>query len=471
MIGRILLAVTLLLPVTVPDHAGLAWAPCPGIDDPDLRCATVRVPLDYRRPAGPGITITISRLPATDPARRRGVLVTTGGGPGAAGVPLPGQLRGLLDPEVSAVYDLVGFDLRFVGRSSPITCGQPAEEPGGFWVRVDGFQPFDTTAAQARALARDCARDAGWALPFATTANAARDLDRIRAALGVPRVSYLGGSSAALVGVAYRTLFPDRVDRLVLDSPPDYASVWRPYELDRTAAMVDNWNAFATWVAAGDTAYHLGATPAAVSATLTAAARGAPVPAGGHAWTSGELGYLFTLATFFEQLWPVLALDLTAILSGAAPPVPLDVRPVDPPGVPADNATAVNLAFRCGDAAWPRDPSTYRDDLAVYSGQFPVFGAATANIGPCAFWPVHRDNRPPVSARPAPALILAALHDAAVPPGNSVATHAALPGSRLVTVDRRVHVPLLSGQGGGCLTAAVTAYLVTGGLPPADLAC
>ena len=466
--------------VATADQHGrtLTWTACAGVANPAVRCAAVRVPLDHAHPSGRAISITISRLPAGDPSRRRGVLLTTGGGPGSAGVPLPDQLSHILDPAVVASYDLVGFDMRFVERSTPISCGQPTEEPGGFWVRVAGYQPFGRTAAQAAAVARDCARYAGWALPFATTANAARDMDVIRAALGEQRISYLGGSYAALLGVAYRTLFPARVDRLVLDSPPDYDTVWRPYEVGRTAAMEDNYDAFLAWLAAGDASYHLGATPRQVSAAVSAAFRRAdaqPIVAGGHAWTFGELGYLFVLATFFEQLWPVVALDFTAILAGAAPPVPLEVLPAalpGTPGVPADNHTAVNLAFRCGDSPWPRDLDTYRRDLAVYSGLYPVYGAADPDVGPCAFWPVSRDNTLPLSAnRPGGALITAALHDAAVPPANSLATHAAIRGSRLVTVDRRVHTPLLSGQADACMTGAVTEYLLTGVLPDTDLAC
>src|SRR5690349_21395189 len=104
--------------------ATLTWRSCPGVVDTRLRCATVQVPLDHARPAGPTIDIMISRLPATDPALRRGVLVTTGGGPGGAGVPEPLNVAAVVDPAVLARYDVVGFDMRFVERSTPITCGQ-----------------------------------------------------------------------------------------------------------------------------------------------------------------------------------------------------------------------------------------------------------------------------------------------------------------------------------------------------------
>jgi hypothetical protein len=132
----------------------------------------------------------------------------------------------------------------------------------------------------------------------------------------------------------------------------------------------------------------------------------------------------------------------------------------------------VNLAFRCGDNTWPRRVDTYQDDLDLYSRLYPVYGPANADIGPCAFWPVSRDNTIPLSNnRARSALITAALLDAAVPLPNSLATHAAIHGSRLVTVDQRIHTPLLSGQGNACMTSAVTTYLLTGQLPPTDLSC
>ncbi|GAA3413677.1 hypothetical protein [Streptosporangium vulgare] len=79
-------------PGTATGGKGLRWEACAGVSTPDLRCARVTVPLDHRRPRGRTISVVISRLPATDPARRRGVLLTTGGGPGGPGVPLPVSL-------------------------------------------------------------------------------------------------------------------------------------------------------------------------------------------------------------------------------------------------------------------------------------------------------------------------------------------------------------------------------------------
>ncbi|MEU1606447.1 alpha/beta fold hydrolase [Micromonospora matsumotoense] len=390
-------------PVGAASGATLAWRACPGVDDPRLRCASLKVPLDHARPAGPTIDIMISRLAATDPTLRRGVLITTGGGPGGAGVPEPLNLAAVVDPAVRARYDIVGFDMRFVERSTPITCGQPEEEPGGYWVRTATYQSLEDTAVEARAYARACARHAGWALPFATTAQAARDMDAIRAVLGERKLSFLGGSYVAMLGVAYGTILPHLVDRFVLDSPVNYDLASRPYELERLPAFEENYAAFTRYLAENNATFGLGVTPTEVAETLSEVVAEAaidPIVAGDHAWTAGELGSLTVIATYFAQLWPVVAAD------------------------------------------------------------------------PCAFWPVSRDNTPPLARNRAPAaLVVAALRDASVPPANSIATARAIAGSRPVTVGKQTHVPLLSGQANACLAGTVTDHLARGRLPKHDTAC
>ncbi|MEV4326357.1 alpha/beta fold hydrolase [Microbispora rosea] len=455
----------------------LRWGDCAGVGDPALRCAEITVPLDHRRPRGRTITIAISRLPATDPALRRGVLLTTGGGPGGPGVPLTSSLAPLLPPEVRARYDLIGFDIRFVERSTPIGCGQEVEEPGGYRVRTATPGSLPADAAEARAYARDCVRAAGWALPYATTANAARDMDMIRAALGEEKISYLGGSYAGMLGAVYAALFPGRVDRFVLDSPVDPKTAWRPYELGRTPAFEAGTAAFAAWTAERDAEYGLGGTAREVTdavAELIRRAATAPVVVAGHAWTSGELGTLLVAGIYDERSFGLVAAAFADIAAGREPYVPFPVRPLPPagvPGVPADNHTATNMAYRCGDGPWPRELHDYRRDLASYSARYPLFGPANANITPCAFWPRIEDEpvRRPAGRAPG-VLVTAALRDVAVPVANSRAVAAGIPGSRMVTVDAHTHAPYPA-FGDACLNGEVGAFLTTGTLPPADVAC
>jgi len=140
-------------------------------------------PLDYRRPHGRTIEIAVSRLRSATPASRHGVLVLNLGGPGGAGLFDPVSIAALAPRRLLNSYDLVSFDPRGVGRSAPVSCGLtsltemiqtifPWPLPGG----------VPQNAVLARHVARRCAARMGSVMPFITTANTARDIDRLRAA-------------------------------------------------------------------------------------------------------------------------------------------------------------------------------------------------------------------------------------------------------------------------------------------------
>src|SRR5438132_3146330 len=230
MVSRILrgLAIALVLGSTVPlttvqAHAApapaasrpLQWTSCPPVAGlPDQQCATLQVPLDYGRPDGRQITVGVSRIAASNPALRRGVLLINPGGPGGSGIDLPRILALLLPQSVLDRYDLIGFDPRFVNTSTPITCGLTPEDLSALppWPLPGGVEQ---NAVVARDVADRCAQNAGDLLPFATTENTARDMDQIRKALGEQTISYLGYSYGTYLGAVYATLFPDRTDRVV----------------------------------------------------------------------------------------------------------------------------------------------------------------------------------------------------------------------------------------------------------------
>src|SRR5689334_17464777 len=96
---RVIAAIVLALVGVVPAAAepGVTWGPCPDVGGPvpGLECATIAVPLDYRHPDGERIQLAVSRLPSTNPAKRRGVLLTNPGGPGGPGLSLPVTLANL----------------------------------------------------------------------------------------------------------------------------------------------------------------------------------------------------------------------------------------------------------------------------------------------------------------------------------------------------------------------------------------
>src|SRR5205807_1915309 len=110
-------------------------------------CATVQVPLDYAHPERK-ISILVDRLKASGTKQRyQGALLVNPGGPGASGLGFAAGLSFALPKEVLAGYDLIGFDPRGVGHSTPIHCVKAADfyqHPEPDWV--------PTTPAQEASL-------------------------------------------------------------------------------------------------------------------------------------------------------------------------------------------------------------------------------------------------------------------------------------------------------------------------------
>ena len=210
-----------------PDPPGTAlsalhWNSC-SIGGASLQCARLRVPLDYARPRGRTITLALSRVPATaPPSQRQGDLLVNPGGPGVSGLSWAAVVADGLDPKVAADYNIIGFDPRGVGSSSPALTCDPSFYSG---VRPD-YIPSSAAAERtlinrAKSYAADCAKRYGWLLPYMTSQDVARDMDSIRAALGVPKISFLAYSYGTYLGQVYATLFPHHLRRMVLDSTVD----------------------------------------------------------------------------------------------------------------------------------------------------------------------------------------------------------------------------------------------------------
>ncbi|MFJ6011625.1 alpha/beta hydrolase [Streptomyces sp. NPDC092952] len=482
-------------PVAAPAaRQRLDWGPCPA-DQPELaeagaRCAKVTVPLDHADPGGPVIRIAVSRIRATAPRNeRRGILLSNPGGPGGTGLAHPLSLRPALK-DVAARYDLIGFDPRFLGGSTPIGCdpAAPAPAPGPVTSpRAD----FERSVRSARDTAERCLRhgDNARLLPHATTRNVARDMDAIRAALGAPKLSYYGVSYGADLGAVYAQMFPRRADRVVLDSSTDPAAT--QYELFQRAgapleAGLDEW---AAWTARHDAVYRLGATPARVRASVQRLLDGAehrPVTVSGLPLDAPLLRLVLRQFVQHTEYDPVLAATVRDLTDAAAG------RPVEPGpelaglldllGSPelADSMLGGAL-FMCGDrgwpaGGWPKDPETYWRNMERSRSAQPVFGPFVNGMtAPCAFW--TSTSREPATAigNDVPVLMLQARRDNNVPYEGALALHRRLTGSRLVTADIRSHGVFGRGTEGltpvPCADRAVDDYLRDGTLPAADLTC
>ena len=461
-----------------PTASSLAWSPC-GAAGSRLECATVQVPLDHAEPDSPRIDLAISRLPATDQSRRRGVLLTNPGGPGGSGLGLPEYIAQLLagHPRILQEFDLIGFDPRFVGRSSPATCGLTGTDIA--ILRWPGTGGFPAEVAHARSIARQCAAHAGWAIPYATTADAARDMDLIRAALGERRVAYLGYSYGTTLARAYVALFPHRVDRFVLDSNTNPEASGRDSLRAFGPAFERMLGLFASSAAKNDARYGLGSDARTVRRVvdgLIAQAEDEPLPAGEETFTATELRTLIFRMLYAENRFDYLGRFLAILRAGQPIPADLAFRVnagnwETPPPAPADNAVAAYFLVTCADSKWPTEVTRYRAEHVTDSRAYPFLGPAAANISPCAFWPdINRRQVPGIAGSRVPVLLINSVGDPATPYPGALATRRMMPNSRLVTVPVSHHAVLGEYPNVGVEKAAV-GYLLSGRLPVHDLTC
>lgn len=471
---RIMLTVAVVAAaLTVPGVAGAAppeveWGACPANVAPlGLECGTVRVPLDYREPRGRTIDVSISRLASAKPEKRRGVLLTNPGGPGGEGMTFPFLLKTLGMPqEVLDAYDVIGVDPRGVGNSTPVTCDLTPEQ------KLRGnIPPYAVTQAdvgrwaeEARKIAGQCAASrTAWMLPHTRTANVARDLDRIRQALDEPKASYLGYSYGTHLGAVFTTLFPHRTDRVVLDSSLP-AKGW-DVEAGRAfgRGLEERFPDFARWAAARPE-YGLGSTPEQVRAKFFAlAGKLDKTPVQG---VDGSTFRLFTFAfTYGDRGFPMMA-EYWRALDTDRPLPPQD------PGPDPENAVSGRIYTVCNDSRWPTSVSTYQRNVAVDRVRYPMFGAAAANVQPCAFWPDPVERPVRVSDRgPANVMIAQNERDPATPLVGAQDMRRAL-GQRavLVTAEQGGHGAYVIASN-ECLNGAVTSFLLDGTRPARDLRC
>jgi pimeloyl-ACP methyl ester carboxylesterase len=447
------------------------------LDEAGAQCADVTVPLDYTRRDRRTITVALSRIAATDTAHKIGPLVINLGGPGIPVLERVTDAAGAMGA-TGARFDLIGMDVRFTGRSTPMDCEWPST-----WIpRSAGVDraSFNRMIALSSDLARRCTDRYASELTFASTANAARDLDVVRQVLGAAKMSFLGYSYGTYLGAMYTQLFPNRADRMVLDSAIDPADPG--VHLHNTTGPKHDQAALAQWAgwaAAHDADYHLGTTGAAVLARIDRIYQGAarhPLHVGTYTVDDTVVPALFIDPLVDDSDFDndqlaryVQTLDL-ALTAGHADPSPdlADALAGILTGV-SSKIHSGQIAISCADESVPRDPEFYWRDVRARQAQQPLFGAMS-RVNPCAFWPAGSVTSVPIR-NAVPALIVHADGDIGTTPELNQAMHTALTSSRMITLDGvRTHGVYLF-RGASCVDDAVNAYLNTGTLPSADFHC
>jgi pimeloyl-ACP methyl ester carboxylesterase len=238
-----------------PTEGSISWGKCddPLVTEATLQCGTLDVPLDYSRPDDTSkantITLTLVRAPAT--SSRKGAVLFNPGGPGGSGFDPIAESGTTIQTELGlGHYDVVGFDPRGVDRSGGIRCVDDAFMDKHLYLD----DTPDTPEAQAlldeadTGFTKGCKDKYGDTLRHYSTANTARDMDRIRAGLGDATIGFLGISYGTYLGAVYATLFPDRVRAMALDSAyePNGDTVEQQF-LTQTVGFEGAFNDWAAW--------------------------------------------------------------------------------------------------------------------------------------------------------------------------------------------------------------------------------
>jgi pimeloyl-ACP methyl ester carboxylesterase len=445
-------------------NGGLDWKACqPG--QPAL-CAKLTVPLDWAKPSGPKTELLVARVPAKDQAHKVGVLAFNPGGPGGEGATILAE--GGADewfPELGDRFDLISWDPRGTGGSTLLDCG-PVLRPGVPAVPKSKAE-YDAMVASSRAFGEQCLAQHGDLMRNLDTRTAARDLDALRAALGVARISYFGPSYGSYLGTIYAQLFPNNYDRMVLDGILDHAQGPTGLMLTEARQMEYTFNKFAAWCnATASCALHDRNVGAVYDAVIRKADKS---PLGGT--VTGDMIRL-SLPNLLPPIgdpthkWGVFAKALADAEKGDGSIFPQASYLGDP--------GSAYVAVSCMDL--PGELKGYADvkaRLALAKAVAPRVGASTEGwviTAACSGWPIPPSNpwQPTPIKDASRILITSNTHDASTPLEAARGLHRQLHGSHLLVSDALGHTSYFNST---CGHTAITTYLQDGKLPAKGSTC
>jgi pimeloyl-ACP methyl ester carboxylesterase len=440
------------------------------------------VPIDYSHPEGETLKLALLKVEAARPSARVGSLVVNPGGPGGSGVAYASAADVIVTQPIRESYDIVGFDPRGVGLSSPIKCLNDRE--------VDGFVGADPTpdskteeqqlADSAGSFASRCKANGGPLLGHVSTIEAAKDMDVLRAALGEPKLDYLGKSYGTFLGATYADLFPSTVGKFVLDGAIDP---------NLTSSQINEGQAVgfetATQAYVQDCVSQgrcpLGNSVASGMQRLRGFLKqldASPPPVDDpfvrrltEGW--GSLG--IAVAMYDPELWSQLTQALRDAFGGNADLLmTLAGRYADrdSQGHYTSNLMQVIYAVNCLDRAESKELTHFESEARRLSAKAPTWGPFLAwSALPCGSWPVPANNAPKkiTASGSGPIVVVGTTRDPATPYRWAQGLAAELENGHLITFNGDGHTAYK--RSNSCVDDAVDAYLLKGVVPPTGLRC
>ena len=456
----------------------LSWTTCYD----NYECTDLAVPIDYTNISTGTFQISVLRFSAQDQENRLGSLIVNPGGPGASGVDYAYNAEYIFSPDVTDRYDIIGFDPRGVSESEPIRCFTDAETDKNFASdgKPDNEAEFAAAVADTKAFIQKCEGKNDHLTSF-STANAARDMDILREALGDTKLNYMGKSYGTYMGALYAKLFPDNIGKVVLDGAVDPQVSGFEQTLAQAVAFDD---ALASFIkdCIKISSCPLPKDEAKAKSTIiklfdTTAKKPLPLqyPDGDDRVLTESLMMIGSASALYEsgEGWPKLRQAIEEALNGYGDTY-LELadsytgRRED--GSYPNNDFDSGAVIDCLDFAENRSIAQIKSDAVKISLAAPVFGPYLAYGGiSCKFFPQTNPLVVGQTKTTAPIIVIGTTGDPATPYAWAIGLHKLLTNSQLVTLVGEGHTG--HGRGNGCVDDAIDAYYLKGTLPTPDLRC
>lgn len=500
---------------------------------PTTNCAKVKVPMDWANPdAHPDVQVAISYSTATGTSK--GLMTTNPGGPGGAGLSLSASL-GTEKPQLFSDYDLLGFDPRGFGASTPLQCITTAEALNALPVTPDYKErtklTHQTEVAEAKLYADACsATEFG---QFVSSQQTVYDMDFLRALFKARQLNFIGYSYGTWLGGWYADTYPSKVGRFVLDSNMDWTHTqWDNVNFDPFSGQRRRDTQLFPWIARhADQIQGLGSTTAQVKAKYNGvrAQLTTLVKEGESSVTGYNLDGLIYSAIYgntrfiratldvlvhdeftkapsesgevelaqVDRAWARLSPQLQAFDTLAALRARYGVTPaaastiaatqVDSlKGVLADaraeasDATspdqpvslgAIGTTVRCNDTAWNKDPNFYLKEADRMAKKYDFFGYMNG-VPMCAFWKyAPQDRKLDLKGSPRLLIVQGELDPATAYEGSLRTHQDTKQVTRFVAIDDEGQHGQYVGSASACAEEIGDRFVFTGELPGKDQVC
>lgn len=464
------------VPAELAEYYGqtLLWEDCGG----GFECTTATAPLSWDDPAQGKIELALKRLPAS--GEKIGSLLTNPGGPGGSGIEYITSAAGSIGATVKEAYDVIGFDPRGVGASTPVVCLDDAAKDQSLSRSYDDSDAGRAEmTADLKAWADACAQNTGELLGNVDTQSAARDMDMLRAVLGDEQLNYLGFSYGTQLGATYAGLYPEKVGRMVLDGAIDTSLTSDEVSAQQAVGFENALRAYVEDCQTGKGCPLTGGVDegmAQVKALLDQTAERPLRTQGERRLTSTLAFYGIALPLYNSESWGALTQGLDLAINDDDGTLLLSFADLyngrNPDGTFSDNSAEAFRAINCLDARGNPDPDFMAEQAAQIEEAAPTMGSFFTYGGlTCVDWPypvvdqefdLHAEGAAPI-------VVVGTTNDPATPYVWAEGLAKTLDSATLLTWEGEGHTAY--GRSNACLEGAVDAYLVDGKVPEDGKVC